>query len=159
MGGKGSGGARVGSGRKSKSAAAHVFAGTARGKHRAATKAGLLPVDFVHEPKELTREAAAVWRELAPYAMAARTLTTATAHDMRELCEMVVEMRGVLEARRLAGWTDDGLKLAKEYRGLVQRVEGKMRAFRLAPIGKEMTEAAPAVVDPWAEFDVEGQAN
>ena len=152
MGGKGSGGTRIGSGPKPKSAASHVLAGTDKAKHRAAV-AEPLPVEFVHEPAELTREAAEVWRTLAPLAMQARTLTAATAHDMRELCELVVEMRGCLAARRTLGWTADSLGLAREYRGLVQRVEAKMRGFRLAPIGKEMAEAAPKVTDPWAEFD------
>jgi hypothetical protein len=149
------GGARVGSGRKPKTAAAHIFAGTARGSHKEAAKAPALPAEFVHEPASLSREGAEVWRGLAPYAMAARTLTAATAEDMRELCEMVVEMRAVLVERRKEGWSDQGMRLAKEYRGLVQRVEAKMRGFRLSPVGKEMAEAAPKVVDPWAEFDGE----
>jgi hypothetical protein len=56
-------------------------------------------------------------------------------------------------ARRALGWTDEGMRLATAYRGMVQRVEAKMRGFKLAPIGKEMTDAEAKPVDPFAEFE------
>lgn len=149
------GGARVGSGRKPKTAAAHIFAGTARGSHKEAAKSAPLPAEFVHEPASLSWEGAEVWRRLAPDAMAKRTLTAGTADDFRALCEMTVEMWATLAARRQEGWTDQGFRLAREFRSLAQRVQDKMRGFKLSPIGKEMDDAIAKPVDPWAEFDGE----
>jgi hypothetical protein len=95
----------------------------------------------------------AAWLVNAPFAVAAHTLTPATADDFVALCSLEAEMAQVLAERREEGWTSRGLALAKEYRGLVQRVEAKRRAFRLAPMGKAMTEPAPAVTDDFEEFD------
>jgi hypothetical protein len=85
--------------------------------------------------------------------MEARTLVPATVEDFRVLCELTVEAAAVLRARRAVSWETHGPKLANVYRGLVQRLESKMRAFRLAPMGKEMVAPVPAEPDPFAEFD------
>jgi hypothetical protein len=104
-------------------------------------------------PADLTELEQAVWQAECGHAIAERTLTPATVQDFAELCRLEAERASVLVARRLEGWTSIGLALAKEYRGLVQRVEAKRRAFRLAPMGKPMTDETPTVVDPFAEFD------
>ncbi len=127
---------------------------TRRTRQRSAAPAAVAPSPLVkvEAPKILTEKERAVWDELAPHALVARTLTPATVADCVDLCRLTVEMHEVLTERRAEGWTTRGMFLAKEYRGLVQRVEGKRRAFRLAPIGKELipTEAPK---DEWAEFD------
>jgi phage terminase small subunit len=104
-------------------------------------------------PGLLSAGAEAVWRELAPYAAEARTLTPGTAFDFAQLCEMVVEARDALQARRAEGWTADGTRIATSWRGIVQRLEAKMRGFRLSPIGREIAAPVPQAVDPFAEFD------
>lgn len=154
MGGRGSGGMRLGSGAKPKSQAQHWLTGDAGGRGLGAKDAKpAAPLPIPAAPMHLAEPAKGVWEQLAPFATEARTLTPATMLDFEELCELVIEMRGARQARQAAGWTDEGLKFAPTYRGLVQRVEGKMRSFRLAPIGKEMpaTEAKPD--DPFAEFE------
>jgi hypothetical protein len=79
-------------------------------------------------------------------------LTPATAGDFATLCALEVETAAVLAKRRSEGWSLLGIVLAKEYRGLVSRLEVKRRAYRLASIGKELVvEEKP--VDEWAEFD------
>lgn len=104
-------------------------------------------------PEGITAATRDHWNDLAPHAVAARTLVEATAADFLELCELLAEKDDVLAERRAEGWTIRGVALAKEYRGLVQRAEAKLRAFRLAPMGREMVAAAPAEADPFAEFD------
>lgn len=110
------------------------------------------PIADVEVPDTLTPGELATWLVNAPYALAARTLTPATADEFADLCALEVEMAAVLVERRAEGWTNHGLALAREYRGLVQRVEAKRRAFRLAPMGKEMV-APEQPKDEWAEFD------
>jgi hypothetical protein len=155
MGGVGSGGMRVGAGPKPKTKDAHWLGGDAgkRGMAGAGPAAPAEPVVVIAPPVALGEQARGVWEALAPHACAARTLTEATVRDFRELCELVVDMDAARAARRAEGWTDMGLRLATAYRGLVQRVEAKMRAFKLAPIGKEMTDAEVKPTDPFAEFD------
>ena len=148
-----SGGARVGAGRKAKGERARWLSGGAdkRGP-KPATVPEPAPVASVDVPAGLTPAELAAWLVTAPHALAARTLTPATADDFTALCALEVEMAAVLTERRAEGWTARGLALAKEYRGLVQRVEAKRRAFKLAPMGKEMVAADPPK-DEWAEFD------
>lgn len=152
MGGVGSGGLRVGAGRKPKNQSQHWLGGDA-GKRGKGKKPKTADVMLIPAPRSLDGDARDVWSSLAPHACAARTLTDATVRDFAELCELVVEMESARVARRAAGWNGDGLRLAAAYRGLVQRVEAKMRAFRLAPIGKEMTPDAPTPDDPFDQFE------
>jgi hypothetical protein len=124
-----------------------------------AGKRGLKPAKDTHqqplrpvEPPKLNEREQLVWDELAPLAREARTLVPATVGDLKTLCVLEVEMADVLAERRKEGWSLEGLALAKEYRGLVQRVEAKRRAFRLAPMGKDMTPPEQPK-DEWSEFD------
>lgn len=159
MGGVGSGGFRVGAGRKKKNQTQHWLGGDAgkRGLGKRGKKAPPPPdTTVIAPPWTLDEKTRNVWESLAPHACTARTLTPATTRDFRDLCELVVDLDGVRVAMRQAGWTDDGLRLATTYRGLVQRVEAKMRAFRLAPIGREMATEAPKPTDPFAEFEGTG---
>jgi hypothetical protein len=106
----------------------------------------------VESPPGLPAAERAVWQVLAPHARAAKMLTPATAGDFAVLCALEVELASVLAERRAEGWSPRGLALAKEYRGLVARVEGKRRAYRLASLGREFG-GTEAPVDEWAEFD------
>jgi len=146
------GGARIGAGRPKKPESSRWLGGNAGKRGRKPVKAThqqpLQPV----EPPKLNEREQLVWDELAPLAREARTLVPATVGDLKTLCVLEVEMADVLAERRKEGWSSEGLALAKEYRGLVQRVEAKRRAFRLAPMGKDMTPPEQPK-DEWSEFD------
>jgi hypothetical protein len=86
-------------------------------------------------------------------ALANGTLTPATAGDFAVLCSLQSDLPDLLAERRAERWSAKGLALAKEYRGMVQRLEAKRRAYMLGAMGKPMPEAAVEVVDPFAEFD------
>jgi hypothetical protein len=148
-----SGGARVGGGRPKKSEAARWLEGTAKATKVAGKPAQVAASTLMPAPSGLNLAEAAVWNELAPFALAARTLTPATAGDFLVLCRLEVEMADVLAERRVEGWSSKGLALAKEYRGLVQRSEAKRRAYSIGAMGRPIVEAAAEVVDPFAEFD------
>jgi hypothetical protein len=136
MGGAGSGGARVGSGPKPGD-----------------EPVGDSPADDVQMPADLMDEERIEWEEMAPHALAAGTLTQASAGAFRDLCELIAFRRWVLREIRAMGLTEidvsvDGAgvehqkreknKLIAEYRGLMQRVETGRRSFKVAPIGKPM---------------------
>ena len=150
------GGFRQGAGRKPKNAQERWLTG---GADRRAPKPDGAPEvapasdgDHPAVPAGLTPGELAIWLTTAPLAVQAGTLTAATVDDFHALCTLQVEMDAVLEERRAEGWTPRGLQLAREYRGLVTRVEGKRRAFRLAPMGKELvTFEKPK--DDFEEFD------
>jgi len=107
----------------------------------------------VEPPSTLSALELAAWLVNAPLAVEAGTLTEASADSFRVLCELEVEAASVLAERRTEGWTTRGMFLAKEYRGLVQRLESKRRAFMLEPMGKPIVAPAAPPADPFAEFD------
>ena len=166
MGGFGSGGRRVGAGRKSKGARVLDLHG---GRDRKPKPLVVdVPVEPVDPPKGLTKAQLAAWRALAPHALAARTLTPATVGSFVDLCQAIVLRDSLLATIEEQGWTfrkailsDEGEELSVEIkkhplvsdqRGWEQRVEAGRARFKLAPIGKEI--AAPAKpADPFAEFD------
>lgn len=145
MGGQGSGGSRVGAGRKPKSAHEKVLDGTASGAERELVihPPAIVPVA---RPLDLASAEQATWDELAPLALAERTLTPSTSTAFRHLCEAIVMRREIARTIATDGLTIDtplGLKahpLLTQYRGLTQRVEAGMLRFRLSPIGKPLIE-------------------
>ena len=151
MGGKGSGGSRVGAGRKRKKVVDRVAAGTATRAERvdtveerdAAAEAKAVTVT----PPRMPREQRAVWNRLAPFAIAAKTLTPSTVAAFRDLCEAVVVKAKMLAQIEKDGWTFMTIHGAKAHplvtphRGMMQRVEAGYARFKLAPIGKEMDDA------------------
>lgn len=152
MGGKGSGGARVGAGRKRKKVVDRVAAGTATRAERreAATEAedqASQPKVEVRPPGRMPREQLAVWKRLAPFAIAAKTLTPSTTAAFRDLCEAVVVKAKMLAQIEKDGWTfmtmhgQKAHPLVTPHRGMMQRVEAGFARFKLAPIGKEMDDA------------------
>lgn len=165
MGGIGSGG-QLGTGRKRKSDRARFLDGGAdkRGAKKAAKPAPLQPVSM---PLDLPDAQRAIWFELAPHAIAARTLGPSTVAAFRDLCEAIVLKRQLLAEIDANGLTClkvtiDGSgqehterkanPLLAQHRGMMQRVEAGMARFRLAPIGKEISEPVKPD-DPFDEFE------
>lgn len=110
-------------------------------------------------PGSLTLDELAEWNDLAPLAARVGTLTDETQMALRDLCQA-----RVLKDRLLRAIGDQGNvvhasngnlaahPLLSRFTTLFQRVEAGMIRFKLAPMGKDLTEPAPAA-DPFAEFD------
>ena len=94
-------------------------------------------------PKDVPADVAAVWRELAPHAIAERTLEPRTVVAFLLLCQNIVLERKLATAPLTCAGPD--------HRGLLARVEVGMARFRLAPDGKPVVGEEPK--DEWAEFD------
>jgi len=173
MGGKGSGGVRLNAGRPRQ-------AGSVRQqRHLRHTGKPAAPVVTVRrpppvavsKPKDLPAGQSSVWKALAPHALAARTLTPATAWHFRELCEAIVlkrDMARILEAdglmqNRLSTKMDEtgggeqvfeskAHPLIARWTALLVRVEAGLTRFRLAPMGKELAPVEEPK-DDFGEFD------
>lgn len=174
MGGKGSGGMRVGSGRKPKDAKAAFLHGKSRGQMVCVSSSGgniVAGRGKIAVPGDLTTEQREVWLQLAPHALDAGTLTAGTAMAFRQLCGRIVllhQMEAMIAADGLMGvrvntqMDEDGggsqvvekkaHDLLTKCMTLMQRVDQGMIRFRLSPIGKEIT-AQEQPVDPFSEFD------
>lgn len=165
MGGKGSGGARAGTGPKPKGAALLRLHAS---RLEPATTPGVVtsvsePVP-VEMPAGLPDDQKAIWEALAPLALEQRTLIPATAGSFCDLCRAIVIRDGILAKIQADGWTFikvsvDGagvehqeLKrhpLSSEFRGWEQRVEAGRARFKLAPIGKSIApEQKPQELSP-----------
>lgn len=132
------------------------------------TAAESAPVVAVAAPDDTTPEQMAVWNNLAPHALAAKTLTAGTAEAFRQLCEAIVIRRGLLASIEKRGYesirvTTDVTSgeqhietkanaLLPRYTAMMQRVEAGMARFKLAPAGKEIAPLEKPK-DEWAEFD------
>ena len=165
------GGARVGSGRKPKGASIlSLHGGRVRNAANVPSTVPNQPFEPVNTPQDLPDVQQAVWNELAPHALEARTLTAGTAAAFRDLCEAIVLKRMMLAEILADGLTGTkvtvqmdesggGLQsvekkahtLLSQYRGMMQRVEAGFTRFRLAPMGKEIVVEQKAV-DPFEEF-------
>lgn len=157
MGGKGSGGSRVGAGRRRKSAVERALDGGAghrpgrvlqhprsavdpdSGQSVATPPAALPVVDESDAPNDLTVEEREVWLKLAPLALANGTLTTDTAFQFMRMCRNIA-----LESRYAKSVQDAG---GANHRGLIQRVDTELLGFGLAGTGRKPPAAKPAV-DP-----------
>lgn len=143
------GGARVGAGRKPKDKATAALHGS-RAKGIVRFPGGAPPppeppeepLEEIAPPRELPKRALPVWRELAPRAQEAGTLTPATATAFALLCKAII-----LE-RRLSHGIGAG---SADHRGMMQRVEVGLTRFGLAPIGKPLTKPKEED-DPFAAF-------
>jgi hypothetical protein len=168
MGGKGSGGARPGSGRKSKDADAKWLGGNAGKRDGQKPPKAPAPFELIAPLVGLTDAQIEVWNDLAPHACAQRTLTAQTARAFADLCEAIVLKRRLMASIEANGLTYlkvtiDGAgqehteqkanPLLAQHRGMMQRVEAALLRFRLSPIGKELAPAAASPKDEWAEFD------
>src|SRR6185503_5878828 len=179
MGGKGSGGRRVGSGRKKGNGPRMVVV-----RHPSAP--GKTPIDTLDPPAELQGPAGelhtlleglaflqsgsgpgdpnpqiadlqarieerqaqaaalAIWHELAPHAVAQRTLTPATAAAFAMLCRAVVLERALGGSPSTAGGAN--------HRGLMHRVATWKKDFCLQPFGRPLVDEKPSAkpVSKWA---------
>lgn len=175
MGGKGSGGLRVGAGRRSEQGSVRWLREQRRKRKGTAPRQRVVPpkslLIAVLTPDDLPDGQASVWRALAPHAMAARTLVPATAWAFRDLVEAIVLKRDMLALIEQEGLTSTSLKTQMDVNGggnqvlepkahplltrhaaLMARVEAGLTRFRLSPMGKEIAPVdEPA--DEFAEFD------
>jgi hypothetical protein len=167
MGGRGSGGPRVGAGRKRKDADAVWLGGNAGKRHGRKKPKAPAPFALLASPDYLTEPERSVWESEASHAAAARTLTPGTAAEFADFCKAVVIERKLLAQIERDGWTHldvtvDGAgtehntikkhPLVSDHRQWMQRVEQKRLRFKLSPMGKEI-EAPEKPTDEWAEFD------
>lgn len=147
MGGKGSGGARPNSGPKRRDPNAAWLAGSKkRGPSGVVRPQTPLDgaVEAVQRPKDMSADDAAVWDELAPFALAQGTLKPCFAMAFADLCGLIVLERKLRAAPLAVAGPD--------HRGMLQRVEAGRARFRLVPDGKPVvSDEAPK--DEWAEFD------
>ncbi len=156
MGGKGSGGARIGAGRKSKSQAQAALHGSRDRRTQAARPS--TPATPVTMPRGLSADERAVWKACSRHALESLTLTPATAGAFADFCRAVALRDQLRKRLDDDGWTylkDAEPKkhpLFSEYRAWQQRVEAAQARFRLTAFGKEIVSAEPAV-DPFDEFD------
>jgi hypothetical protein len=148
MGGRGSGGRRVGAGKKGKSALEHAIAGTSgpRGvvlQHPSGT--AIAPIATFDPPKSLQGPALKVWHELAPHAFTERTLTRATEVAFVILCRNVALEQRMARSKYGAGRAN--------HRGMIQRVDAELTKFCLSPFGKPMVTAErETAVNPLDRF-------
>lgn len=146
MGGNGSGGARQNTGPKRRDpAGAWLTGGRKRGPRgvvRPPVDAEAVVSDVVR-PKGMPVDDAAVWDELAPFAIEQGTLKPCYVMAFADLCALIVlERRLRLSPLGCAG---------PDHRGLLQRVDAGRARFRLVPDGKPAAVEEPK--DEWAEFD------
>jgi phage terminase small subunit len=158
MGGKGSGGARLGAGRPRKNQIEHWLGGDAGRRHgKAPPKPRAVVSDAVEPPADLPELHREIWERYAPHAREAGTLTKGTAGAFRDLCEAIVVRDGLMTAIHQQGYVvgEAGVKhpLLAEWRQVAQQVRTAMKEFRLAPLGKPMATEPEAPVDPFAEFE------
>lgn len=110
-------------------------------------------------PGNLTLDELGEWNDLAPRAAKVGTLTDDTQWALVDLCQArVLKMKLLRDVGRMgnvvpgAGGQLAANPLLARYTTLLQRVDAGMMRFKLAPMGKEVTEPeTPA--DPFAEFD------
>ena len=125
------GGRRAGAGRKPKSALEQAIGPVSHhgGKllqHPSST--AIAPIETFEPSAELPGAAKAIWKELAPHAFTARTLTRATAAAFEMLCRNVVLERALAGSALGAAGAD--------HRGMIARVNAGLKDFGLSPFGK-----------------------
>jgi hypothetical protein len=111
------------------------------------------PFAEVEMPAGMSSGEQAVWNQLAPLAIQERTLTEVTAERFRLLCRAIVREGQMDEQIQKDGWTYQKVTidgsgqehteikahpLCGQHRGMMQRCEAGMVAFRLSPTGKAL---------------------
>jgi len=152
---QGKGGSRLGSGRKPKPFIGRSLDGGIDKKRRPDTVEPPKPAPSgpVEPPDGLTSAELDCWRRHAPAAVAAGTLTPATAAEFATLCVIDVFAQRILDEWQVEGLSDRGMRLAREWRALVVRLENKRRSFCLAPLGKPLAPVAVEPGDGFGDFD------
>lgn len=169
MGGKGSGGRRIGSGRKKKPTHLRGIDGGA-GRRGPAGDRDVDPVDvasaLMDAPASLGPGECVIWQEWAPLAHAAGTLTPSTLGNFVQLCQAEVDRRELRD--RYTIWRDaegtplallvmdakEELSVRREHRTLSKDIHARMKDFLIAPFGKELVQADPGAgaIDPLDAF-------
>lgn len=137
MGGNGSGGRRIGAGRKPKLQAVPA---SIKPPSTNSDAGGAEPFEEFDAPDDLTREERAVWLKLAPHAFRRRTLTRATALSFEMLCRNIVLERKLADDMKLVGGAN--------HRGVIQRVDAELLRFDLSPNGKPHGQASEGQEKP-----------
>lgn len=172
MGGFGSGGRRVGAGRKSKRESERKLSG-ARARTQAsdagAPKAPATAEPVVVMPASLSPLEAEAWLEMAPLATSAGTLVEETALAFRDLCEAVAMLRQIRGQLQIDGLMVSAVQVDEETgarfsvgdpkahplltheRQYRLRVEAGRARFAIAPNGRSIVKTKET--DPFAEFD------
>lgn len=162
MGGRGSGGRRIGAGRKAKG---NVVAFTHGSRQRTVPppEAPVIHGDPVDPPADITPDALVVWQIHAPDAIRAGTLTRQTARSfVHQVCMSEVIYNRIMATLEADGWTyqkrtEMGVepkthpaqnRLEYWYR----RIVDGHHEYKLSPFGRAVAEAAKPV-DPFAEFE------
>ena len=146
-----SGGRRPGAGRKPKTAFEKAVTGNPghRGNviaHPSSDQVQVpAPIETFEPPDDLPLDERQIWRDLAPHAFKARTLTKGTALSFRLLCQNVALVRSIAVGAEKGG---------ANHRGMLQRVDAELLRFNLSPCGKAMYGTSqPAVpVNPLEKF-------
>lgn len=133
------GGARIGAGRKPKTALEHELTGNPGHRarvleHPASGQVSVTaPCERFDPPVDMPSEERLVWDVLAPHAFDNRTLTRATEMSFRLLCRnMVIERALALVGAGTAN-----------HRGMIQRVDAELLRFCLSPFGKPIYQVEP----------------
>lgn len=141
MGGVGSGGRRVGAGRKPKSEYERELGGNAAKRGRVlahpSVPAGAPVVDEFDAPNCLTLDERHVWLELAPHAFKKGTLTPGTSYAF------VVLVRHVLLERQFAASVTE--KGSSKHNAALKEVNKGLDAYGLRANGKPIYDGAAAV--------------
>lgn len=162
MGGRGSGGRRIGAGRKRKGTVV-AFTHGSRQRLGPAVEPPPAPATQVSPPSDITPDELAVWIRHAPDALLAGTLTRGTARSfVRLVCHPEVLYTQAMKTLEAEGWTyqkrtELGVepKVHPEQQRLefwYRRLVDGHREFKLSPFGKPVGEAAKPD-DPFAEFE------
>jgi hypothetical protein len=93
----------------------------------------------------------ACWRELAPKAIAERTLVPSTEAGFLELCIRMANVRALDDRIQLLGiGTQDSLPYLKERRGQAAQMASSLKDFKLSAFGKPATSDKPKpAANPW----------
>lgn len=154
------GGSRPGAGRKPKTAKVVGMDGKPRADvlppamqgAAAATASNLDPQpSLIEPPADLSDPRKAFWREWAPQAIAAGTLTDETVLGFRELAEQYVIKANLATAveAQAPGW-GESLKL---WIKATQRVDSSMARFKLTALGKSAPPKPKTTTsNPWASI-------
>ena len=161
MGGRGSGGRRIGAGRKRKGNVVAFMHGS-RQRVVQVPDAPLVS-DEIAPPSDILPAELEVWQRHAPDALRAGTLTLSTARSfVRMVCLPEVRYASALATLEAEGWTYQKQtemgkepKVHPEQQRLefwYRRIVDGHREFKLSPFGKAVAEPEK-VVDPFAEFE------
>lgn len=137
MGGKGSGGKRVGAGRKPKMKVVPPSKHPVTAPKVPSTNSdagGSDPIEEFDAPDDLSADERKVWLKLAPHAFKRHTLTRATAMSFEMLCRNIVIERTLAKDVEQVGGAN--------HRGIIQRIDAELLRFDLSPNGKPHGDVA-----------------